>query len=47
MMKKFKNKEEIFWIIFMITVLVIVEVASYLSTGHLILCGRFTGCSEI
>lgn len=44
---KFKSKENIFWIIFIILVLVTLEAAIYFSTGNFELCGRYTGCAEV
>jgi hypothetical protein len=43
-MQRTKNKiakEKILWVIFMITVLVIFETATYLNTGEFVFCGRY------
>lgn len=47
MIKTLKTKSKTFWIIFAISILVIFEVATYISTGSLLLCGRYGNCSEV
>ena len=47
MKKKPKNKEKIFWILFPIAILVVMEITTYTSTGHFLVCNRYGNCSEV